>query len=146
MYPSVFLEVFAWLSLLFCLRPHDVDGGGVELGLDMGGVVFLDHLDAGAAVFGDLVDVGTFHQAQTYICVPEAVGRSGPAFTVQSEVFLVEDGLEKLALPFRKNEVRGSRKAQFLAGVLRGFGSAPVLGCVVHLYRTGSGLQPLERT
>ena len=107
MYPSVFLEVFGWFFLLFCLWPHDVDGGGIELGLDMGGVVLLDHLDTGAAVFGDLVDVGTFHQAETYIRVPEAVGRSGSAFTVQSEVLLVEDRLEELALPFRKNEVRG---------------------------------------
>ncbi len=85
----------------------------------MGGVVLLDHLDAGAAVFGDLVDVGTFHQAQTYICVPEAVGRSRSPFTIQSEVFLVEDRLEKLALPFRKDEVRRFRKAQFFGPVRR---------------------------
>src|SRR6266849_4711486 len=111
----------------------------------MGCVVFLDHLDAGAAVFGDLVDVGTFHQAQTYIRVPEAVGRSGSAFTVQSEVLLVEDRLEKLALPFRKDEVRGKRKAQFLGAVLGGFWSVPVLGCGVHVYATESGLQSLER-
>ncbi len=58
--------------LLFWLWPHDVDGGGIEVGLDVRRVIFFDHLDAGAAVFGDLVDVGTFHQAQTYICVPEA--------------------------------------------------------------------------
>ena len=73
MYPSVLLEVFDWLSLLFCLRPHDVDGGGVELGLDMGCVVFLDHLDAGAAVFCDLIDVRAFHEAHANICMAQAV-------------------------------------------------------------------------
>ena len=81
--------------------------------------------------FGDLIDIGAFHQTETYICVPEAVGRSGPALTIQSEVFLVKDGLEKLALPFRKDEVRGLRKAQILGAVLSGFRSVSVLGCVV---------------
>ena len=68
-------------------------------------IVFLDHLDAGAAVFGDLVDVGTFHQAQTDVRMPQTVSRSRPAFAVESQIFLVQDRLEKLALPFRKNEV-----------------------------------------
>jgi hypothetical protein len=105
MYPSVSLEVFGWFFLLFCLWPHDVDGGGIELGLDMGGVVLLDHFHTGAAVFGDLVDVSTLHQAQTNIRVPQAVGRPRSAFTIESEVFLIEDRLEKLALPFRKDQV-----------------------------------------
>ena len=46
-----------------------------------------------------MVDIGTFHQAQTDICVPEAVGRSRPALAVDPEIFLVEDGLEKTAAP-----------------------------------------------
>jgi hypothetical protein len=33
-------------------------------GLDMGRVVFLDHLDTCVTVLGDLVDVGTLHQTQ----------------------------------------------------------------------------------
>src|SRR5712691_5159750 len=140
MYPSVFLEVFGWFFLLFCLWPHDVDGGGIELGLDMGGIVLLDHLDTGTAVFGDLIDVGTFHQAQTNICVSEAIGRSRSAFTIQSEVLLIKDGLEKLALPFRKDQVCRFWKTQFSGPVRRGFWSVLVLAC-----RTESGLQSLER-
>ena len=69
-------------------------------------VVLLDHLDAGAAVLGDLVDVGTFHQAQADVCMPQAVRRARSAFAVDAKLFLVEDGFEKLALPLRKNEVR----------------------------------------
>jgi len=42
------------LSFFLWLLPHDVDDGDVEVGLDVGGVIFFDHLDAGAAVFGDL--------------------------------------------------------------------------------------------
>src|SRR5580658_2640107 len=77
----------AWpiFARLFRLWPHDVDRGGVKVGLDVRRVIFLDHLDAGPAVFGDLVDVGAFHQAETYICVPQAVSRSRQAFAVEPE-------------------------------------------------------------
>ena len=56
----------AWAQLCCLLRlgPHDVDRGGVEVRLDVRRVIFLNHLDAGAAVFGDLVDVRALHQAQ----------------------------------------------------------------------------------
>src|SRR5271157_1289037 len=49
---------------LFWLWPHDVDRGGVKVRLDVRRVISLDHLDAGAAVLRNLVDVGPFHQAQ----------------------------------------------------------------------------------
>jgi hypothetical protein len=45
------------------LAPH-IDRGGIERGPDVAGVEFLNHLDASAAVFGDLVDVGAFRQAR----------------------------------------------------------------------------------
>lgn len=41
----------------------DVHGGGVDHVFDVRRVIFFDHFDAGAAVFGDSVNVGTFHQA-----------------------------------------------------------------------------------
>src|SRR5208282_3593105 len=126
-------------------RPHDVDGGGVELRLDVGGVVFFDHFDAGAAVFGDLVDVGALHQAETYICVPEAIGCSRQALTVEPEVLLLEDCLEKLALPLRKNQVCRSRKAQFFGRVgCRRFCSVLVRASGVNARRSESGLQSLK--
>ena len=69
----------------------------------MGRVVLLDHFNASAAVLGDLVDVGTFHQTQADVCMPQAVRRARLAFTVDAELFLVEDGFEKLSLLFWKN-------------------------------------------
>ena len=50
-------------TFLVFLGSHDVDGNGVERGLDVCGVIFLDHFHASAAVLSDLVDVSTFHQA-----------------------------------------------------------------------------------
>jgi len=75
-------------------------------------VVFLDHFDAGAAVLGNLVDVGTLHKAQADVCMPQAGRRTRSAFAVEPKIFLIEDGFEKLALPLR-NEVGGSGRAPF---------------------------------
>jgi hypothetical protein len=61
-------------------------------------VVFLDHLHAGAAVLGDLIDVCAFHQAQADIRMPQAVC-CAVALRGRNEVFLIEDGFKKLALP-----------------------------------------------
>ena len=102
--------VGGFLRLLW-FGPHDVDRGGVKIRLDMRRIVFLDYLDAGAAVFGDLVDVRAFHQAQTNICVPQAVRGARPAVAIDAEIFLVQNGLEKFALPFRKNDICRFRQA-----------------------------------
>ena len=74
----------------------DIDRRGVEARFDVGGVVFLDHLDAGAAVLGDLVDVRAFHQAQADVGVAQAVGRARLSFAVDFQVFFVEDRVEEL--------------------------------------------------
>ena len=85
-------------------------------------VVFLDHLDTGAAVLSDLVDVGTFHQAQADVRMPQTVGRTGSSFAVKAKILFVEDGFEKLALPLRKNKVSRSRRAPLFAKDSRGHG------------------------
>jgi hypothetical protein len=117
---------------LFRLRPHDVDRSGVKVRLDVGSVICLDHLDAGSAVFGDLVDVGTFHQAEANIWVPQAVSPSRSAFAVEP-IFFVQDRLKKFALPLRKNEVCRSRKAQFFGPVLNDVCSVLVLARLVRV-------------
>src|SRR5260370_34865376 len=66
------MAFLAFLPFLVFLGPHDIDRSGVERGLEVRCVVFLDHLDTYAAVFGDLVDVGTLHQTQA-----DLRGRSG---------------------------------------------------------------------
>jgi len=65
----------------------DVDGGGVERVLDMRGVEFLDHLDAGAAVLGDLVYVGAFHEAHADIGVAKAVGSAPITIAIELEAW-----------------------------------------------------------
>jgi hypothetical protein len=56
------------------LRPPQVDGLGIQRVLEVHGIVLLDHLHADPAVFRNLVDVGTFKQAQADIDVAQAVG------------------------------------------------------------------------
>jgi hypothetical protein len=73
------IGTFGGFVRLFCFRPHDVDRGGIKVRLDVRRIVFLNHLDAGAAVFGDLVDVRAFHEAQANVCMPQAVSRAWPA-------------------------------------------------------------------
>ncbi len=53
--------------------PSNVDGRSVQMGLDMGSVEFFDYLDAGAAIFRDLVDIGSLHQTEADVCVPQAI-------------------------------------------------------------------------
>jgi len=55
------------------------------------------------AIWFYLVDVGTLHQAQTDVGMPQAVRRARLAFAVEAQLFLVEDGFEKLALPLGEN-------------------------------------------
>jgi len=59
-----------FLAFLVFLGPHDINCSGVERSLDVRRIVFLDHLDARAAIFGDLVDVGALHQAEADVCMP----------------------------------------------------------------------------
>src|ERR1039458_3396046 len=93
------------LVLLFCFRAPYVDRGGVETVLEVGRVVFLDHLNAGAAVLRNLINVRAFHQTQADVGVPQAVGRAGLSFTVFLEVFFVQDGVEELTVGLRKNQI-----------------------------------------
>src|SRR5438128_2692097 len=60
------------LVLLFCFRAPYVDRGGVETVLEVGRVVFLDHLDTGAAVLRDLINVRAFDETQADVGVPKA--------------------------------------------------------------------------
>ena len=47
--------------------PPDIDGGSVDACAEVDRIIFFDHFDAGAAVFSDLVDVGTFQKTQADI-------------------------------------------------------------------------------
>jgi len=43
--------------------------------------------------------------------VPQTVGGTGFAVTIEAKILFVEDGLEKFALPLRKNQVSGFGQA-----------------------------------
>src|SRR5579859_1762913 len=47
--------------------------------------------------------------------MPKAVRRTRLAFTVDAELFLVEDGFEKLSLPLWKNQIRRFGRAPLSA-------------------------------
>ena len=60
----------------------------------MGRVVFLNHLHACPAVLGNLIDVGTFEQAQANVGVAQAIGRSRPTVAVGAKLFFVKNCVE----------------------------------------------------
>ena len=76
------------------LGTPNIDDRSIDHVFDVGGVKFLDHLDAGAAVFRDLIHVGPLHQTQTDVGVPQAVKRPTLAFAVYLEVKLGKEGVE----------------------------------------------------
>jgi len=52
-------------------------------------IVLLDHLDAGPAVLGDLIDVRPLQQPQAYVGVPQAIRRPPLALAVELELLLL---------------------------------------------------------
>jgi len=74
--------------------PHDVDCGGIELRLQMGRIILLNHLHTCSTVLGDLIDVGTFKQAQANVGMAQAIGGSRPPVTVSAKLLFVENCVE----------------------------------------------------
>ena len=72
----------------------DIDGSGIKSAFDVRGVAFLDHLDASAAVFGDLEDVGTLHQPHADTSVAQTVSRARLLIAVALELCTVQDAVE----------------------------------------------------
>lgn len=58
--------------------------------------MFFDHLDAGAAILGNLVDVCSFHQAEANVRVPKAVRRPAVALAIEFQIFFVQDVVKQL--------------------------------------------------
>ena len=61
----------------------DIDSSCIKLVYQMGGVVFFDHLDAGATVFCDLIYVSPFQQPEGNVAMSQAVKRSSISFTIE---------------------------------------------------------------
>src|ERR1039458_4752347 len=115
------------LVRLFCFGTPYVDRGGVEAVHEMRGVVFLDHLYAGAAVLRNLINIRAFHETQADVGVPQAVGRAGLSFTVFLEVFFVQDCVEELPVGLRKNRIGRLRLVPLDQPLKRLYGSAGAL-------------------
>ncbi len=79
-------------------------------------IVFLNHLHACPAVLGNLIDVGTFKQAQANVGVAQAVRRSRPSVTVGAKLFFLKDCVEQLARPFREQKIGGSGRVPLTVG------------------------------
>ena len=62
----------------------------------MSGIELLDHLHAGAAILGDLINVGALHKTHANICVAKAVGRPRIVVPVKLEIGALEDAVEQL--------------------------------------------------
>src|ERR1700689_3063357 len=92
--------VAAFAALAFPLNSAfpNVDSGSVEHRLDVGCVKFLDHLHAGPAVLGNLIDVGTLHEPEANKGVPQAVAGSYIAVAVELEFKFAENRIEQTAL------------------------------------------------
>lgn len=73
----------------------------------MGCVELLDYLDAGATVFGDLVDIRAFDQAHADVGVAQVVGRAKLAVPILLEVQFVQNGVEQYALDLAEDQIGG---------------------------------------
>ena len=67
-----------------------IDRRSIKHVLDVRRIVFLDHLDTGATVFRNLIDVGTLHQPETDISMPQAVAGARVALAVMLHAEFVE--------------------------------------------------------
>lgn len=62
----------------------------------MNGIVFLDHFDRGAAILGQLINVGTLHEPLAYVIMPQRIESVGLAVSVELQIFGLENRLNSL--------------------------------------------------
>ena len=74
-----------------------IDDRSIEHVLNVRCIIFLDYLDAGVTVFGDLINVGSLHKSETGIGMPQAVASADVAMTVEFQIQFIEDGVHQLA-------------------------------------------------
>lgn len=94
-------------SRILWLGPPDVDRTRVDHVLQMGSVVLLDHLNAGAAVLGKLIDVRAIEKPEADIGMPQAVRATASPVPIELEIELVEDLVQQVVLAYRKQTVGG---------------------------------------
>jgi hypothetical protein len=65
-----------------------------------------DHLHAGAAILGDLINVGSFHQPHADVGVPEAIGRSAIAIAVELQLQVFQNHVNLVSRGLTENLIR----------------------------------------
>lgn len=118
-----------------------VDGGRADHVLDVRGIVFLDHLDAGAAITGDGIHVRPLHQAETNIGMAKRISGARLTIAIELEIGLVENAVEELHVIAGEHLVVWL--GQFGQGRLRRFCdplqlAAPTLSACFALNRLGT--------
>jgi hypothetical protein len=88
----------AFLALAALAGAHDVDRSGVERVLEMRGVEFFDHLDAGATILGDLIDVCPLHEPHADVSMTQGIGNAILAVSAHLEVCALKDAIEGLLM------------------------------------------------
>jgi len=80
----------------------------------MGCVKFLDHLDAGAAVFRDLINVSAFHKAHTDLRMPKAISRAPVPVAVKLEFRTSQNPVEQFDVVAGKYRIRRKEASAIL--------------------------------
>src|SRR5438445_788395 len=93
----ILVAAFAALPFPFNSAFPYVDRRSIEHRFDVSGVKFLDHLHAGPAVLGNLIDIGTLHQPEANIGVTQAVTGSDIAVAVALQLEFIENGVQQTA-------------------------------------------------
>ena len=131
----------------YWLGTTDINLRGIKGAFDMRRVKFLSHLDAGAAIFGDLVDVSTLHQPHTNVSIPRALGHARLLFAVLLEFCPFQNAIEEFDIIAREDgicELEIFQRSR-LGGIARQALPARALlfPAPFSLHRLGSTKQPL---
>ena len=123
------------------LETTDVNRRRIKSALDMRGVEFLDHFDAGATVFGDLIDIGTLYQPHTDISMASAISCVWLFIAVPLEFCTVQNVIEEFNMIFREDRIGelGLFQQRWLGGVIwQSFSTTALLfPAVLDLHRLG---------
>src|SRR5215831_8019289 len=85
----------------------------------MRGIVLFDHLDAGAAVLRNLIDVGAFQETETYVGMSQTIRGTLVAVAIDFQLFLFKDCVEEITLTIWKQPLRRLWVVPFLQALER---------------------------
>jgi len=93
------------LARFASLRTTGVNGSSIEKVLNVRCIVLLDHLDRGAAVFGDVINIGPLREAKTNIAMPKAIHGPRMAIPVELQPGLIENFIKEFEIAAREDDI-----------------------------------------